>query len=184
MMCNRKFLVFIILFSLVFFRWVEGAMPNEYYGGVFYGLGMKQGENGNWDKAAGYFRKAVDSDPGLQKAYFQLGAANLKIQDFSAAVSALLQAIAIDPYDYKAYNLLGLAYREMGELVEASASFDRAIWWPHPPGVEEYVFNSGATRVMLGNMEGAEVRLQHLIDLKEDKLARQLKELIDGQARQ
>ncbi len=91
-----------------------------------------------FQKAAGFFQKALEIMPASGEAYFGLGAA-LWAQDRPAeAETALLQAVAIDAQNYRAWEYLGKVYAVRRDVVRALDSVETSLALnPRQPQLEE-----------------------------------------------
>lgn len=100
--------------------------------------------------------KAVD--PDFAKAEKLIAA-----KDWTSAISLLTQVVARDAKNADAYNDLGYAERQRGNLDAAFTYYDRAIALnPKHRGVREYL---GEAYLMTGNLQKAEEQLAVLDDL-------------------
>ena len=87
-------------------------------------------------KAEGLFRKAIELDPQLARAYYGLATVQMYLIDLGLAPSAeqalstMMQAaekaVELDPDDGKTHLALGGAYAYHGKADQALAEFDRA----------------------------------------------------------
>jgi TolB-like protein/Tfp pilus assembly protein PilF len=87
-------------------------------------------------KAEGLFRKAIELDPQLARAYYGLATVQMYLIDLGLAPSvdqamstltqAAEKAVELDPDDGKTHLALGGAYAYQGKVDQALAEFDRA----------------------------------------------------------
>jgi tetratricopeptide (TPR) repeat protein len=84
-------------------------------------LGAARLELGEADRARSLFAQAVMIQPRSAAALFGLGRADLARRDFSGAVEAFEQALAADPRGSIVHYPLALAYRGLGQTVNAEA---------------------------------------------------------------
>ena len=87
-------------------------------------------------EAEGLFRKAIELDPQLARAYYGLGTVQMYLIDLGLAPSveetlskmmaAAQKAVELDPDDGKTHLALGGAYAYQGKAEQAIAEFDRA----------------------------------------------------------
>ena len=90
-------------------------------------FGCKSLEEGRLEEAAGYFRRAVQLDPGFAGAYSNLGNV-LNDQDrFDEAIECFERAIQIQPDFADAYNNLGNTLHNKGLVDEAITKCRRAV---------------------------------------------------------
>ena len=80
-------------------------------------------EEGIFDRASVEYKKALLHNPDNINSLFNLGLIYLKVNNPAEAVVILKRLILLAPYDYEAYNLLGIAYSGVGDK---SAAID--IW--------------------------------------------------------
>src|SRR4029077_19563569 len=87
-------------------------------------------------EAEGLFRKAIELDPQLARAYYGLATVQMYLIDLGLAPSveetlskmmaAAQKAVELDPDDGKTHLALGGAYAYQGKAEQAIAEFDRA----------------------------------------------------------
>lgn len=70
-----------------------------------------------------YWEKAVEIDPGLVNAYYNLGLVYQDIGRQDEAIEAYKRVLDINADDKDAHKNLGLLYRKKGMHVEAEAEF-------------------------------------------------------------
>lgn len=78
-------------------------------------------------RAAESFAKAVEADPTLWEAWYDLGAVRWRLGDNRAAAAAFGKAIAIDPTRTSARVARAEALRRMGKIPDARADYDAAL---------------------------------------------------------
>jgi tetratricopeptide (TPR) repeat protein len=77
--------------------------------------------------------------PGAGDAYAQ-GAAAFEREDWQAVVDHMSRAVEERPWHDDAYNLMGFAYRKLGDYDRALEAYDRALALnPHHRGALEYL---------------------------------------------
>lgn len=77
--------------------------------------------------------------PGEEDAYAQ-GAAAFEREDWQAVVDHMTVAVEQRPWHDDAYNLMGFAYRKLGDYDRALQAYDRALALnPHHRGALEYL---------------------------------------------
>jgi tetratricopeptide (TPR) repeat protein len=97
--------------------------------------------------------------PGAGDAYAQ-GAAAFEREDWQAVVDHMSRAIEERPWHDDAYNLMGFAYRKLGDYDKALESYDRALELnPHHRGALEYL---GEAYLELDQPEAAKATLDRL----------------------
>ena len=88
-------------------------------------LGRALGSQGNYEKAAEQYRRALDLDPGSDEAYGGLAGAYEKLGRLEEAEKLYKQAIAVRPAYWATYNWLGLFYMAHARYDEAAAMFSQ-----------------------------------------------------------
>jgi len=63
--------------------------------------GVTHAQQGHWDVAEGHFRKAVEADPKLGEAQFNLGLALDKLSKHDEAKAAFMKAVELAPNDIR-----------------------------------------------------------------------------------
>jgi tetratricopeptide (TPR) repeat protein len=102
---------------------IQSALQiNPVYGEVFESLGHFCVTQRLYQESVAFFRKAVETNPRLWKAYAALGVNLLRIGDEKAAKEALDHAFENDPYNLWTYNTLELidSYEHFEESKTAS----------------------------------------------------------------
>ena len=84
------------------------------------------------DVALRHLRQAIglgvrDNDPGFQPLHVQLGKALVQLARPGEAVAALDKILAINPDHVEAHFVIGLAYRDTGELGSAREHLQRVV---------------------------------------------------------
>lgn len=73
-------------------------------------------------------------------AAFAQGQAAFEREDWPAVIEHMTRAVDERPWDDDAYNLMGFAYRKLGDYDKALAAYDRALALnPHHRGALEYL---------------------------------------------
>ncbi|NDZ14664.1 tetratricopeptide repeat protein [Variovorax sp. WS11] len=88
------------------------------------------------------------------------GQTAVKAEQWSEAVGHLDKAIRTDPKNADAWNLLGFAYRHMGQMDKSFQHYEKALELnPRHRDAHEYV---GEAYLQVGQLEGAEKHLKAL----------------------
>ncbi|MGH6900518.1 MAG: tetratricopeptide repeat protein [Geminicoccaceae bacterium] len=88
------------------------------------------------------------------------GAAAFEREDWQAVIDHMTQAIEQRPWHDDAYNLMGFAYRKLGDYDQALQSYDRALELnPHHRGALEYL---GEAYLELDQPQSAKAMLDRL----------------------
>ncbi len=99
------------------YRDLAEAEPD--FAAVHYRLADALLEAGEFDEAAGAFRRTMALVPSAPQPYVGLADVSLRQRDFARAVQLLEEARALDPTYRQTNYLLGLAYRGLGRREEA-----------------------------------------------------------------
>ncbi len=84
-------------------------------------------EKKDYDKAIGFYKKALEAEPKLSKAHHAIGIVFTKTGRYAEAKDYYLMAVVTDPRNALAYNSLGFAYDREGDLAEAQRCFLKAL---------------------------------------------------------
>ncbi len=91
------------------------------------GRAIEHHQNGEFEKAAAYYRRFLDHVPDNARVLQLLGDVLYQTGEIDAAVEYLQRAIALDPANALAHNNLGNALRDCGRLDEAAGCYRQAI---------------------------------------------------------
>ena len=125
-------------------------------------LYRKQGRTAEIEPA---LRKAIDLDPKDWRwpnqlgVYYMYNSAPVRLDD---AVVEFQKAIALTPDNARAYNNLGVAYKNQERFAEAKASFEKAIRFETDPS---YLSNLGSTQQLEGDYAKAAETFRHALEL-------------------
>jgi tetratricopeptide (TPR) repeat protein len=110
------------------------AIDNSNVGWAYYNAGNSFAAAKNdaaaktdYEQSKAYSQKAVDQDPKLDAAYVNLGATHNALGEYQAAVQVLNTVVGFRPNWLIAVNQLGVGYRGANDLVNAVATFKRAV---------------------------------------------------------
>jgi hypothetical protein len=109
-------------------RYLEGVVLQNPAAGNYEELADLYLDDGNFAKARECYDKAISGRTDHPDPFYRRGIAEIRLDDFAAAVRDLEWVTARDPkYDsYRAMALLAHAYGKVGELVKAEALFTQA----------------------------------------------------------
>jgi len=85
----------------------------------FFDEGNSELAMGELEKAAEFYRKAIELEPKFFDGWHALGMVEMKMQNYPEAIDAGKMAIALKPNDQMAYTSLSLAYVRNGQIKEA-----------------------------------------------------------------
>jgi tetratricopeptide (TPR) repeat protein len=101
----------------------------EYSSSLLYIVGMKfnDGNNNyrdrNWEAALESYQEAIDIDASFHQSHLMLARVYQRLDDYTAAMTALDRVLAIKPDYVNAYNEKGKLLKREGRLEEAEAIF-------------------------------------------------------------
>ena len=81
----------------------------------------------NWAGAMDILEGLAAQNEQLPGVWLNLGIARSKLGDSDNAITALEQAIQLDPANAIAHNQLGIAYRQAGDLVRAEQQYEESL---------------------------------------------------------
>ena len=81
-----------------------------------------------WKEAAAAYRRALQADPRLPEAHFDLGVALQSQGDYAGAIAAYQAAVQLRPESADTFNNLGNCHQRLGDLPQAEAAYRRS--WP------------------------------------------------------
>jgi tetratricopeptide (TPR) repeat protein len=97
----------------------RAAQLNPDYAPTFLALGNLYLQSGDGDEARKAFRRLVALRPQSSHGYLGLAQISFDGQEYEAAIDLLSDAISRDPKDFRAHNLLGQTYQQLGQTREA-----------------------------------------------------------------
>lgn len=89
-------------------------------------VGNARALSDDWVAARQEYLHAVDADPGLPEAHYNLGAAAAAVHEASAAITAFKDALDRDEGLYEAHFALGRSYQRLGDPVRAYIHYTSA----------------------------------------------------------
>ena len=91
------------------------------------GMGNVFLNQGNPDRAAAHYRRALQIKPDYAEAHNNLGIIAMRKKNFAEAVHYYHEALRIDPHFVKAYNNIGVILAYQGKIGDAIAHFRAAL---------------------------------------------------------
>ncbi len=88
--------------------------------------GIAAQQQGDLERSAEAYRRAIEADPRLAEAHANLGVVLAQLGDYEEAVACYERALAVKPGLLAARINLGLAHYRAGALRAAAAAFERA----------------------------------------------------------
>jgi len=116
-------------------------------------VGIKQAKQGNYDVAIASIKKAIQLDPRLQSAYYNLGFIYYQAGNPGEAVNFYYEALKLDPGDLDSRRGLGLAYTAQKKWSHAAAVFVDLLQMT--PDDSEVAVQLGRTYLEMGQPEKA-----------------------------
>jgi len=109
---------------------------------------------------AGAAALAAGDDPVSTNPDYMRAEEAIKSNDYRRAIELLGKALATNPKDADAENLLGYCYRKLENFTEALKHYDKALALnPEHKGAHEYI---GETYLLMGNLAKAKEHLARL----------------------
>lgn len=124
-----------------------------------YEYGAKLLNDGNFDKLTEYLDKFQETSETLILS----GSMSLLQNDYQIAVKNLLKAVTLDDTNSVAWNNLGLAYYNTGELPEAIKAFDKSL--DIDPQFVEAMMNVGTCYLATNQFDDAQKSFEGAIKL-------------------
>ena len=115
--------------------------------------------------ATGAWAASSDSSSSTQSVADRLDKAESAIDagNYQDAIPILEDVVETDPENANAYNLLGFAFRNLGDYGKSQTYYDQALMIdPKHKGANEYL---GELYLKLGQLETAEAQLARLDDI-------------------
>ncbi|MGA1825003.1 MAG: tetratricopeptide repeat protein [bacterium] len=111
---KAKIIFYSILICVLFFSLPPAHATSENITGrECFELGINYYDEGNFSKAAYFFNQAIETEPDLMEAYYNLGATLEALNDVHAAVTVYEGIIKLWPQEKEAYSRLALLYTEI-----------------------------------------------------------------------
>ena len=118
------------VFSIVLLSSLAPPFPEEkvdYEAELHYGLGYFASHSGEFDRAIGHYKEAVQRNPDFDAAYNNLGLCFVKRGEFGKAIPFFEKALQIKPGYAKACGNLALALVRQGNPTAAIEYLDKAL---------------------------------------------------------
>ncbi|MFN2290172.1 MAG: tetratricopeptide repeat protein [Anaerolineae bacterium] len=123
-------------------------------------------DQGQFDQAIAEFQAAIQLDPDLTNAHYNLGLAYQKQDKLDEAAAAYQEAIQLDPDLAEAHNNLGLIYDTQGKSDQAIAEYQEAIGID--PGDDKAHYNLALLYYHQGELDPAIAEYEETIRLNPD----------------
>lgn len=148
--------------AIKFFQ-IAADQDQDYYE-AFNQLGLIYAAKGN-DLAIDYYNNAIDINPELIAARYNLAMYFQENEEYSSAINAYLNIIDIDSLYKNAYFNLGYIYLVYLELYETAVDYFSDAIRLHPEYIDAY-FNRGYSYELLGKYDLAETDYRKTLELK------------------
>ncbi len=122
-------------------------------------------DSGNYSQAVTDFQASLAKGKSLD-AYFGLGNAYTRQNNFAEAEKAYQEALKINPNHTATLSNLGVALYQQGRLEEAIATFEKAL--KVSPDDAETHYLLGAAQLQLGKMNEAEASLLKALEINKN----------------
>ena len=133
--------------------------------------------DGLFKEALPSYKKAIALKPDYADAYYFMGLAYRKLEQYPDALAALKKAIALKPDYANAYYFMGIIHHESEKYPEAVAALEKAI--ALKPGYADAYCFMGLSHEKLKQHTEALAALEKYIDLKPSgKFANQVRQKI------
>ncbi len=109
---------------------LAGPFPEEsvnYEAELYYGLGSNALQSGEFDRAAGYYREAIEQNPDFAGAYNNLGFILLQMDELERAVPLLEKALQLRPKYIKAHGNISRVFMKQGNPSAAIEYLEEAL---------------------------------------------------------
>jgi serine/threonine-protein kinase len=127
-------------------------------------IGLIDAGTGQYDQAAQEYQKAIELEPGSERAYVGLADAYTKLNRLSDAEETYRQAIAANPNSALVYERLGAFYLQQAQYAKAAGLFQKAIGLA-PESYIDYS-NLGAADLYLGDYPAAIAAFEQSLRLR------------------
>ena len=119
--------------------------------------------NRDWNNDIALYTQTLELSPDAYKIQHNLGTVYWQAGDLDKAESAWRRALALNPEDWGALNMLGVAAMERHHYTEATGFFRLAM--EQAPGMGEPHLNLGVTYLKMGLRGPAELQLREAVAL-------------------
>ena len=127
-------------------------------------------ESGKHDEALAQLRELQTNNPGLKGLDHEFGVVYYKKGDYLAAVNSLKKALAADPSDNEATQLLGLSFYLAGRPAEAVPYLERVQSW-YPRANVDAAYILGVCYIQTKDYAKARMAFARMFDVPADSAA-------------
>ncbi len=93
----------------------------------YYNIGNVYVEQGDYSKAAAYYRRSLELNPGIYQASFNLARASIELGDYKVARELLLELLEEDESNQLLLEMVAYAYYYLGKNKEAKEYYERIL---------------------------------------------------------
>jgi len=129
-------------------------------------LGTAIGQEGKFEEAINYYKKAIELQPNYYLAYLNWGISLNQIGQFNEAIEHLQKALQLKPDSGEAYGNIGKALIELNKISEGIAYYEKAV--KLQPNSATAHFNLGTALTQQDKFEEAIAELQKAVELQPD----------------
>lgn len=130
---------------------VFDGIENEFSAEGLYALAYWFDDMKQTDRAIEYYHKALQADPGLAEAHYNMGVIYHERRESTKAVFHLKNAIRLKPHIAESYSVLGMICCSRGQYDEALVLLEQAV--AIKPQFAEAHFNLGIIRQHMGEYQ-------------------------------
>lgn len=142
------------------------SLPRKTLAAEWYEIGNAWYDQGKWAKAGAAYSRAMDLDPGLVAASYNLARALVEAGDYEGALSSLDSVLALDGKNVKALSLQAYILWRKGESVAALGVYDKVL--ELDPFAPDVIYNAALLREASGDYLGAIGAIEPLAATKSD----------------
>ncbi len=126
-MSRQFWVISSLLISLFLFSSCQSAALRIELSRDYYNIGNAYSDLEEYDKAAEYYRRALDLDSSLNQAAFNLARTNLEIEDYNTALKLLNDLEAEDPENLLVLEMLGYSWYKVGDSERAGGYYRKSL---------------------------------------------------------
>jgi tetratricopeptide (TPR) repeat protein len=154
----------------------DGLSPDELEALRQHNEGTESMLTKKYDEAILCFKKAIDLNPKLMEAYYNLGIAYEGQGKHKDSIDALKEAIQLDPSHANAHYALGYAYYKLKKYNDSVAAFKQSI--KIKPDSAFAHSKLGQVYIIMGNKEAARKQYETLKTLDSTLASELYREII------
>ena len=133
------------------------------------GLGKILFQQGKASEAVPYFERTIETAPGFDEAYYNLGEAYVSMMMFREAELNFRKALQLNGRNWKAHNSLGLLLAQSGSTADAISHFNTAL--SLSPRNWRIYNNLGVMLAKSGDYRNAAIQFQKSLEINPQDLS-------------